>query len=175
MLENITGGLAGLILFLSQWLSPAGEQASLTISDIRQNDHRFTISCQLKIGWNEQLSDLIDAGIPMRFRFSAETDDGQKLRIVRTLQCNITDYTYQYTDSLRAPSRDSAWTSDSYNQILIAMRQFTRWTFSIHQTAKECRIEAVLLPSRVSRLNRSIDVSNLCGCRKISKNVIIQN
>jgi hypothetical protein len=174
MLDNITGGVTGLILFISHWLSPSGEQASLTIADIARREGAYEISCQLKIGWNEQLADLVDAGIPMRFRFEATSDDGRAVRVLRTLQCDITDYTYRFVDSLRSPPRDSVWTSPTYRQILIAMRHFTRWTFTVDSAARQCRVEMTLLPSRAPRLNRSVDFSNVCGCKKLSKTVVIR-
>jgi hypothetical protein len=173
MLDQIAGGLAGLILFLGQWLSPGAQQAELMISAVSRKAHCYAIECKLSMAWNEQLSDLVDAGIPLRMKVIARTDAGDSLVIQRTFTCNVAEYTYSYTDSIHVTGIDSVKRSAAYSQILVGMRNCIKWTLCISHQAKHCGIEAHMLPSRVPHLNRSIDVSSLCGFRKLSKNIVI--
>jgi hypothetical protein len=174
MFEQIAEGFAGFFLFISHWLSPEALQEDIRIAAIKKLDEGYRIECAISITWNEQMSDLIDAGIPLRFRIAAYTNTGDTTAFIRTLVCDIETYTYAFSDSSLSPRSDSVRISRSYNQMLIALRDYTRWSFDFGTHVKACLLEAELLPSRASQLNRTVDMSNICGCKKFARSIIIQ-
>ena len=171
MLERIADGLLGLFMFFSNWFSPGSDYQKIEITAATQLSQGYRLECAMKLEWNEQLSDLIDAGIPLRFQIKSSSDIGDSVTFLRTLECDLRDYTYLYKDTLLVPLRDSVFISQKYTQIYRALRHYSRWTCIFSQRATHIDIEAELLPSKVSQFNRSIDISHLFGCRKYTFNL----
>ncbi|MBD3420856.1 MAG: hypothetical protein GF398_12120 [Chitinivibrionales bacterium] len=174
MLDNARDGLFGLILFISNWLSPGGERPELLVSSVSMQDRAYYIQAGMEIAWNKQLGELVDAGIPLRFKISAFPDEGDTISFVRSLMFDIAEYTYTFADTLVQPVEDSTHTSKSYPQVLLALRDFCRWHFKLDESASACRLEAELLPSRAEQLNRSVDMTPIWGQRKIYKVISLQ-
>jgi hypothetical protein len=174
MFNRIADGILGLFLFFSHWLSPGGDSDKVTIVSVRQSTGVYSVLCAISVDWNEQMKDLIDAGIPVRFHFRAFTTENDTLSCIRTLQCNVADYSYRFIDSVHGPHSDSAMTSKRFEQLLVALEKFTQWEMRIPVKAKACRIEAELLPSRATRLNQKIDMSQVCGCRLYAANLVLK-
>jgi hypothetical protein len=172
MLENVADGFLGLFMFFTHWISPGGDQGELRIEAIRELKTRSVLECVIAFDWNDRMSDLIDAGIPMRFRVLSCSDKGDSTVSIRTLFCDVGDYTYYYNDSISVPFGDSVYTSRKYQQIYRAVREYQRFTRSFSKNAASFQIEATLLPSRVSHLNRSIDMSDICGFRKFGTRIL---
>jgi hypothetical protein len=173
MFEQIGNGFVGLFLFISHWLSPGASKEEIRIAAVEEMNGGYVVECAIAIGWNEQIADLIDAGIPLRFRMSGASDAGDTAVFVRTLSCDIASYTYSFVDTFITPYSDTVRVSRSYGQAVIAMRDFSRWPFVISKKAQACYLEAELLPSRASRLNRTVEMSNICGCSKFTRSLIV--
>jgi hypothetical protein len=172
MLENVADGFLGLFMFFTHWISSGNGQGEIRIETIRDLRTRSVIECVIDFEWNDRMSDLIDAGIPLRFRISSSSDKGDTTVSVRTLICDVGDYTYYFTDSIGAPDVDSVYTSRKYQQIYRAVREYQHVTRRFAADAGAFQIEAVLLASRVSHRNRSIDMSDICGFRKFGTRAI---
>jgi hypothetical protein len=171
MLAKFADGILGLFLFMSQWLSPGGSQEEIKIVAAQELSAGYEIVCAIDLAWNEQMTDLIDAGIPLRFRICAWSDAGDSLSFIRTLQCDIGNYTYSFCDSI-SQAAAGILTSRNYAQILIALRDYTRWNVTLSKSARQCRLSAELLPSRASRLNRMVDMSEVCGCKRFQREFV---
>lgn len=173
MLENVTDGFLGLFLFLSHWFSPGINPGEIKVIAARELASAYRIECSFSMDWNEQMSDLIDAGIPLRFLIAYASDKGDTTAFIRTLRCDVSNYTYSIKDSLMTNSPDSIAVSKQYRQIYKAQRSFIRLNCYFSKNAKQFVIKAQLLPSTVSQLNRMVDMSDICGCRtfllKLSK------
>lgn len=174
MFNRIADGILGLFLFFSHWLSPGGDSDRVTVVSVRQLTGVYSVLCAISVDWNEQMKDLIDAGIPVRFNFRAFTTENDTFSCIRTLQCNVADYSYKFLDSVRCFRADTVMASKRFEQVLIALEKFSQWEMRIPLSAKACRIEAELLPSRAPRLNQKIDMSNVCGCRLFAANLVFK-
>ena len=172
MLENVADGFLGLFMFFAHWLSPGDDQGEIKIAAVRELPTRSVIECVITFDWNNRMSDLIDAGIPMRFRILSYSDIGDTTLSIRTFFCDVGDYSYYFSDSLIIPPADSVFISRKYGQIYRALREYRKVQRSFTNTASSFHIEAVLLTSKVSQLNRSIDMSDICGCRKFATRII---
>jgi hypothetical protein len=172
MLENVSDGLVGLFMFLSNWFSPGTDAGEIKIAAAQQFAQQYVIECVIKIPWNEQMSDVIDAGIPLRFKIQSNSDLGDSLSLIRTMQCDISTYTYMYIDTIQTPAIDSVYVSTKYTKIFKALRETSKWSSSFSKKGKQFHMEALLLPSTVSQLNRTIDLSEICNCRKFSRDLL---
>jgi|GEM_PF-1348097 len=173
MLGNVADGFLGLFMFMTHWLSPGNNVGEIRVAAVNRLHSRTVFECVISFDWNSRMSDLLDAGIPVRFRVFSYSDRGDSCVSIRTLFCDVGDYTYFFTDSLKTPMFDSVYTSKSFRQVYRAVREYQRITRSVTNGAGICHIEAVLLPSHVSRLNRSVDMSDICGCRKFATRIVI--
>jgi hypothetical protein len=174
MFNNLADGIVGLFIFFSHWLSPGGSSDKVTVASVKQTAAWYIVSCAISVDWNEQMKDLLDAGIPLRFQFRAFTMENDTICCIRTLQCNVADYSYQFIDSVHERGRDSTARSKRFDQMLLALEKYPRWELRLPLTAKACRLEAELLPSRAARLNQKIDMSQVCGCRLFSENLTLK-
>jgi hypothetical protein len=75
----------------------------------------------------------------------------------------VADLTYTITDS----SNMIVSTSKKYPMILLAVRDFTRWEFRLPLEVAACSVEAEILYSRVSQLDRSVDMSRIWGRQRV--------
>lgn len=171
MFENVADGLVGLFMFFSHWISPAPEMGEVRIFDVLETDSLYKMECGIKIKWNEQMSDIVDAGIPLRISVLNYSDKGDSLSFIRTLICDVSNYKYIYTDSIKKPGSDSIYTSKEYRQVFKAVKNYSRWHSSFQKDANSFHMEVNLLPSHVSQLNRIIDLSEMCGCSKYSRHM----
>jgi len=174
MFERFSDGVLGLFLFFSHWLSPGAEDEIVRIVSIRQASDAYVISCAISVSWNEQMKDLIDAGIPVRFQFRTFTNTKDTLSCIRTLQCDVAEYTYSFSDSLRGPKTDTTVCSKRFSHLLIVLEKFTQWETKAPLAAHACRIEAELLPTSAARLHRKIDMSQVCGHRFFAANFALK-
>ncbi len=172
MFERLSDGLVGLLIFFSNWLSPGTNSEDIKIVAAHEFANRYSIQCMIKINWNEQMSDLIDAGIPLRFVINFFSDRGDSTTVLRTLQCDIVTYKYSFSDTIIQPPSDSVFSSKKYSQIYRALRNYCRWTCSFSKDASRFNMEAELQPSWVSHLNRSVDMSEICNCKIFSRTLI---
>jgi hypothetical protein len=161
--ESIKQGVVGLLLFAGNWILPPDENAALALVTAKKDEASWTVVIKMEMSLDRRLEQLIDAGIPLNFRFTAISDKNDTVSTVRSLRCNVADLTYSFTDSL--PAGVNA--SKSYPMILLAMRDFTRWKFSLPSGAAACGVEAEILYSRVSRLDRTVDMSRIWGHQKL--------
>jgi len=157
------------VLYLGHWLSSGTALPELDVKDILVVDRGYQVQCHMDMAWNNQLTELIDAGIPLRLRITATANTGERVSFIRTLAFDIEDYSYTYSDSSIENYGDSIFLSKRYPQILLAVRDVGRWQIYISDNTQSCVIEVELLPSRVSRLDRKIDMSQLWGQRKLSE------
>ncbi|MGD9200083.1 MAG: hypothetical protein PVI26_00845 [Chitinispirillia bacterium] len=172
MLERIADGLLGLFMFFSNWFSPGSDSQEIKIAAVTEFARGYSLECAIDLDWNEQMSDLIDAGIPLRFKIKSYSDVGDSVILVRTLECDIGNYSYMFCDSIFQPSIDSIYISKRYSQVYRAVRKYSRWNCTFSKEANQFFIEAELLPSRVSQLNRSVDMSGILGCQRFTLNLI---
>jgi hypothetical protein len=174
MFERAADGLIGLFIFFSNWFSPGENSEEIKIAAASEFSRGYTIECVIKIHWNEQMSDLIDAGIPLRFMITSWSDVGDSAAFIRTLQCDISTYTYAFSDSIRTPERDkdSVYVSKEYSQVYRAVKRCCTWTCAFSKEAKKFYMLAELLPGWVSQLNRSVDMSEICGRHTYSRSLV---
>lgn len=164
--ESIKQGVMGLMLFAGNWLLPQEDDAVLEFVSVKELPAASASRVQLKmeLPLNRQAEELIDAGIPLNVRLTAISDKADTVALTRTLRCNVADLTYTVSDSAETVARRE---SKPYPMILLALRDFGKWEFDLPAGAASCRAEAEILPSRVSRLNRSVDMSRMWGRQKI--------
>jgi hypothetical protein len=174
MLEPIKEGLLGLVLVFGHWLSPGTEKASLEVEHVDTTGSAYVIECAMDVAWNPQLGELVDAGIPLRFRITATPDVGDTVRFLRVLRFDIADNHYTYADSSLRNYADTVFVSRPYPQVLLALRDFSRWRVPVSKRCNECRLEARLLRSRVSQLNRKVDMTEVWGQRSVGTVVVMQ-
>jgi hypothetical protein len=162
--ESIKQGVTGLLLFAGNWILPQDDNAALAMESIQKiTPPAWEITLKMEMSLNRQLEELIDAGIPLNFRFTAVSDNADTVSVVRSLSCNVADLTYTFTDS----SSEKVTASKKYPMILLAVRDFSRWKFRLPPGAASCAVEAEILYSAVSQLNRSVDMSRIWGHQKI--------
>ncbi len=171
MFERAADGLFGLFIFFSNWFSPGESSEEIKIAAANEFSYGYSIECVIKINWNEQMSDLIDAGIPLRFMITSYSDIGDSVAIIRTLQCNVSTYTYIFCDSISTTENDSVYTSKEYSQVYRAAKKYCTWTSTFSKKANKFYMRAILLPSWVSQLNRSVDMSEICECHTYSRSL----
>lgn len=164
MFETVRQGFTGLVLFVGQWLSPGGGEASLSVKSVKQVDSMFEVQCRMDLAWNQELENLVDAGIPLHFRISAVTDRNDSAVFFRTLNYSVIDYTYTFTDS----SAGLVVVSQKYPLVYLALEDFCRWKFRLQAQVAGCTIAAEMLPSRATRLNRMVDMTRVWGQKKVS-------
>ncbi|MFW5774995.1 MAG: hypothetical protein ACOCW2_01780 [Chitinivibrionales bacterium] len=163
-MDPIREGILGLLLFFSHWISPGSEQAFVEAEKVSRADQHYVISCRMDLAWSRQMEQLIDAGIPLRFRMRVTSDQQDSSVFFRTLRFNIVNYTYSFTDS----SSDEMVRSKKYPMILLALRDFCRWNVVVSNNTGQCRVEASILPSRAEQLDRFVDMSKIWGRQKVS-------
>lgn len=157
-------GIIGLILYLAHWLSPGTGVSEIDIAFLKKAENNTSIfQCRLESADNDQLEQLIDAGIPLRFKFTNTIDDQDTVCFFRTLQFEMIDFTYTWTDS----SNGKSTCSEKYSLIHLAMRDFCKWKLTIPQNTQSCRIEVAILPSRAEQLNKVVDMSKIWGQQKL--------
>lgn len=172
MLQNVADGFLGLFMFFAHWLSPGDDQGEIKVAAVRELHGRAVLECVIAFDWNNRMSDLVDAGIPMRLRIFSCSNLGDTIISIRSFICDVSAYDYYICDSLVAPPSDGVYLSKRHRQLYGALREFQRVSRSFDTASSSIHFEAVLLPSRVSQMNRSIDISDICGFRKLSTKII---
>jgi hypothetical protein len=121
------------------------------------------------------MADLIDAGIPLRLKMSSFCEPGGSSSFfVRTLSYDLISSSYSFADTIKTPAlKDSVFTSRRYGNAVMALRDFCRWKVCVPGAAKTVKIEAEMLPGYASRLNRTVDMSNICSFRKATRTVMV--
>ena len=160
LFESIKQGVVGFLLFAGNWISPQNDSAELRL----ESAHKVTppawqIALKMEFSLNPQIEQLIDAGVPLNFRFTAISDRADTVTMTRSLRCDVADLTYSFIDSTRGTSRSSK----KYPMILLALKDFGSWKFTLPSNATQCHAEAEILYSTVSQLNRSVDMSRIWG------------
>lgn len=171
MAEQLRNGFVGLFLMLGQWLSPGASRPEISVNAARPAAAGYAVQCALNLAWTEEMEALVDAGIPLRLRIGSFCDGCDSVVFLRTLRLDIAELTYSFTDTF--VTCDSTFSSATYPQVLLALRDLSRWTFLAPPRARTCRVEAELLSSRAARLNRTVDMSALWGQKKVSKVVML--
>ena len=172
MLENVADGFLGLFMFFAHWLSVGSDEGEIRIAAVKELQTGTVLECVISFDWNERMNDLIDAGIPLLFRIESLSDLGDTTISIRALRCDVSDYTYSFVDSVIIPPAENVFRSRDFHQIYRALREYRHVTRSFSKGSSSFQMEAVLLPSTVSQLNRSIDMSDILGSRKFSTRII---
>jgi hypothetical protein len=168
--SSLKQGVIGLLLFAGNWILPADDTAALIIeSEKKSAPVVWQVSLNLKISLHQQMEQLIDAGVPLNFRYSVYSDKGDTISFVRSLTCNVADLTYTFCDSLPTGPRCSR----PYGLLLLALNDFCRWECALNPNAASCQAEAKILSSRVSQLNRSVDMSRIWGHETIAATIAL--
>jgi len=175
MFEQLRNGFLGMFLVIGQWLSPGGERPDIEVTSVKRAAGAYVVQCAMTMGWNDELEAMVDAGIPLRVKFGLYCEGGDSTVFVRTLRCDVADLTYAFSDSGAAGDRDARYASGTYPQVLLALRDFSRWTCTVPAGGRTCRIAAELLPSVATRLNRTVDMSGIWGQRSISRVVVLES
>jgi len=164
-MNGVRDGVVGFFLFFAHWLSPETGKADI---DIDFNNYISTESivykCKLDIAWNNQLEQLVDAGIPLCYKISYYTDKSDTVSFYRSLHFNMVNYSYKFTDS----TEQSVRKSKSYSLIDLALRDFCRWEILIPYNSSACRVDVSILPSKAAQLNKVVDMSRVWGQQKVT-------
>jgi len=162
--EALKQGVIGFALFAGNWFLPATEDASVTLLSVTDNPGPvLQVSVKIDLAVNPQIEELIDAGVPLNMKFTTITDCLDTIELYRSLSCDVARLTYRFSDSaksIRARSKE-------YPIILLALKDFCRWDFSVPREATHCRTEIEILYSHVSRLNRTVDMSRVWGQKRV--------
>ncbi|MFH0920632.1 MAG: hypothetical protein V1913_09740 [Fibrobacterota bacterium] len=167
MFEAVKQGFVGLTLFIMNWAGPSASWAEIEPPSVRATDSITVVTCRMKSPWDPKIIDLVDAGVPLRFRFSARPENGAAVTFTRTLLFNVGDYSYMFRDSLP----DYVTRSKKYPLVDLALKDFCEWEARLPRVRGRCTVTAEILPAYVSRLRRSVDMSGLWGQEKISRDV----
>ncbi len=164
-MNGVRDGLVGFFLFFAHWLSPQTEKASIGIDF---HDYRtpevVIFKCKLDIGWNKQIEQLVDAGIPLQYRILHFTDKSDTVYFFRTLNFDMVRYTYNFTDSNERAIRRSK----DYALINLALRDYCRWEIEVPNGASACKVDVTIMPSKAERLNKVVDMSRVWGQQRVS-------
>lgn len=172
MLKTVTDGLIGLFMFFSHWFSPGTDVGEIKVMGFEEAGNKYRVAWTITVDLNEQMNNIIDAGIPLRFMIKASSDAGDTIVSIRTLWCDISQYTYAFSDSLKKSPRDSVYRSQDYAHIYKALKSYCAMTSDFSRDSRQFYLEAEILPSRVSQLGRTIEMSDICGVRKLSRQFI---
>lgn len=159
MFESIAQGFVGLALFVTQLVSPAAERVELRPDKIEYQGAAAIIRTNLTLPLDPQAEQLIDAGVPLRVRIIIRPEGGQDKYLQRTLRFNTTDYSYTYSDS----SGNGIQSSRKYAMVLLALKDFGRIETVVSRSSGRVTLMAEVLPSRIERLNRTVDMRRLFG------------
>ncbi len=163
-MDPVRDGILGLLLFFTHWISPGNDQAFIKPVEISRAENHYIIECRMEIAWNRRMEQLVDAGIPLRYRMSTTSDRQDTSHFFRTLRFNVVDFTYSFSDS----SSHEVIESKKYPMILLALRDFCRWNTVVSGGTSVCRVEAEILPSHAEQLDRLVDMSRIWGREKVS-------
>jgi len=165
MLEGVKQGFLGLLLFVGHTFLPEKDEAGLTVRAVKPvSEQAVEVVVRLDMVLNRQMEQLVDAGVPLRFKISAFHSGGDTSSFFRTLKFNLADYKYTYSDS----ADGLVSVSRPYPMIHLALLDFCEWEFQASLQAAWYVFEAEILPSRVSRLNRTVEMSRLWGQSKVN-------
>jgi hypothetical protein len=157
-------GLLGLILFLAHWIAPDNSRVRLSADFIGMDSKSaYQFECKMDIGWNRQMEQLVDAGIPLHFNILHYSSKEDSIQFKRTLNFDMIRFTYKFTDS----TSQKTVTSSEYPLIQLALRDFCTWKITVPSGATLHRVEVQILPSRAEQLNRMVDMSRVWGRQKI--------
>lgn len=170
-MNGFRDGILGFFLFFAHWLSPETGKATVDIDFKKiQQPHSAVFVCKMDIAWNKQLEQLIDAGIPLRFKIYHTSDKSDTVVFYRSLHFNMGEFTYTYTDS----SSINYKKSKSYSLIELALRDFCKWELIIPDNADICKIAVEILPSKAEQFNKMVDMSRVWGQQKIVSSFDLQ-
>lgn len=166
-MESVGQGILGLALFISHWFMPLSDRAKLDIGfDRYDKNGAMVFVCKMDPAWNEKLEQLVDAGIPLRFKFQSYGEGSDTTILVRSLHYNIAKYTYHVNDSNALGRRNSK----QYPMVLLALRDYCKWEIKVPPAATHYRAEACILPSKAERLNKMVDMSRVWGQQRVYVN-----
>jgi hypothetical protein len=174
MLNELKDGAIGLALFISQWISIGGSAPAITLESVAYVNKQVVINSSISFTVKDQFTDLLDAGIPVRLRVSIISDVEDTITLLRTLTCKLSDYTYTIIDSSIGMKPSYVYVSKKYSQAIVALHDYAQFSMVVSSTATSIKIEATLLQSRASQLNRIVDMSQLFGFQKLSKSFEIR-
>ena len=143
---------------------PNTVEPELHLKTIEESIVSYELTYNLDMAWNKQIEELVDAGIPFRLHIMLEPNKDNKQSFFRTLNFNILNYTYSYTDSINGKIQKSA---KRYNLINLALLDFSEFKFHINKAATSSSISIELMPGWVSHLNRSVDMSEIWGKKNL--------
>jgi len=63
-MEPLWQGFLGFALVVGNWLSPDSGAACIRVRSVERLDSCLAISCVMDLAWNDQMTQLVDAGIP---------------------------------------------------------------------------------------------------------------
>jgi hypothetical protein len=164
-MNGVRDGVVGFFLFFAHWLSPQTEKASIAIDLHNYRTPEVVIfKCKLDIAWNKQLEELVDAGIPLQYKILHFSDKSDTVYFYRTLNFDMVNYTYNFTDSTEKATRRSK----DYSLIDLALRDYCRWEIEVPNGASACKVDVTIMPSKAEQLNKMVDMSRVWGQQKVS-------
>jgi len=168
MLDNIREGFLGFILVLSGWLSGDSQGVGMKIHTAVRQDSLVALTCIMDLDWNDEMTQLVDAGIPIRFSARLTTDAGDSSGLVRIVRFDLAEKAYRFADSAVTGRPDTLFVSTPYRHMRSTLRDLSRCEFAVSKRTRAGRIEVELWRSRASRLNRTVDLTHVWGRRKLT-------
>lgn len=169
-MNSIFSGFAGLFLFLGNWLSPT-EKGELKVAPIQIVEERLIVSYELQFRWSDDATSIIDAGIPLRILHRYKIDGEIKEEVVRTLIGDVEKFVYHVYDS----SATSVSPKKEYANIYVALKAYKKREWEHKAGAQSITISAMVLPAPVPSLNRTVDLSPICGGGYFRKKIELED
>jgi len=167
---NFFKGIAGLFLYIGALFAPVGESRL----DVKALDldgaQYFRIITTFEFDWSDNLTDIVNAGIPIIVKYSAR-HDRQKQEFYRILRKPVKQRNYIVLDSL--PNGDTV--SLNFANIPLALRTFRQVEWQIENTAKVLDFSVEIENSFVPSMEIYVDISPAFGGKRFSNRIRIEN
>jgi hypothetical protein len=168
-------GIAGLFLYIGSLFVPVGE-SRLEIRAINLDDGaHYLIRTAFEFQWNDNLTDIVNAGIPITMRHSVRFDR-QRQDVYRILRKPVSQRHYFVIDSVPGTGRAAASvSSQSFPNIPVALRHFRQIDWEIDNSARTLDFSVEIMNSFVPSMEIYVDISPLFGGRRFSERIRIEN
>ncbi|MCL2844046.1 MAG: hypothetical protein FWE23_01135 [Chitinivibrionia bacterium] len=163
-------GIAGLFLYIGALFVPVDESRLDVRALNSDSDAHYHIRTTFEFQWSDNLTDIVNAGIPITMKYSARVDR-QRQDFYRILRRPVSQRYYFVIDSV--PGGDT--NSRSFPNIPVALRHFRQIEWEIDNSAKNLDFSVEILNSFVPSMEIYVDISPAFGGRRFSERIRIEN
>ncbi len=168
-MNSFATGFAGLFLFIGNWFSSSGD-GELTLREFTIKQNFTEVTYRMDFRWSDEATAIIDAGIPLIIKHSCSFENGHNLSFIRTLKTSVESNGYTVFDSKDGDKIKN----NKYSNIYVALKRFRVVTISDSSQSAVVSIVTKTMPSPVSSLSRTVDLSPICGGEQLSSRFIAE-